>query len=168
MKPLKVHSCHVVNSTRSYHASSQHFQQQPHFPCRAALAGMGQPTSILPLKPVGPWSSNVKLITWTLTTPVLPNRARREVHKLATLFQMNTERLWLLRRFPNTEIMKMEVMLVTKANHLGIVSDSKHTWSWKIRRNRHGEHVWGHLERQCCGITGLQTCKREMVKAADT
>ena len=99
------------------------------FPCRAALAGMGQPTSVLPLKPVGPWFSNVRLITWTLTTPVWPNRARREMHKLATLFQMNTERLWLLRRFPNTEFMKMEVMLMTKANHLNIVGDFAHTWS---------------------------------------
>ena len=90
------------------------------------------------------------------------------MHKLATLFEMNAKRLWLLRRFPNTEIMKMEVMLMTKANHLNIVGDFKHTWSWKIKRNRHGEHVWGHLERQCCGITGFANLQKDLVKAADT
>ena len=73
------------------------------------------------------------------------------------MFQTNSERLWLLRRFPNTERMKMEVMLMTKINDLGIVSDSKHIWSWRINRNRHGKHVWGHVERQCCGIKCVQS-----------
>ena len=128
-----------------------------HFPCRAALAGMGQPTSVLPLKPVGHWASNVTLITWTLTASAWPDRARRAMKKLVELFRMNSERLWLLRRFPNTEVMRMEVMLMIKTDHGDTETGSTHTWSWGIKRTRDGKHVWRHVEAQCCGPTCLQS-----------